>query len=291
MRGLSKAAAIVGSVVTLSGTVMAADLPLKAANAAPEVLYNWTGFYAGANGGWGWGDNHARLLGDTGAGSIVLASVQGIDPFGGGDPRFPLSLGTGLSGFIGGGQLGYNWQFGRRWLAGVEADIQYSDIKGGASLVEPNLGGVTYRLDIIQKLEWLGTARARLGFLVTDRFLVFGTGGLAYGETKANAAITNYAGPGHNLPGAPTALFCPAMSVCIADSRSRTDAGWAAGAGLEYAAWKNVSFKIEYLHVDLGSQNLRLIAQMPATGNGFVTASFENRYDIARVGVNVKFGP
>jgi len=66
-------------------------------------------------------------------------------------------------------------------------------------------------------------------------------------------------------------------------------AGWAAGGGLEYAAWRNVTLKLGYLHVDLGSQHVQLVVQAPATGNATASAHFENAFDLVRASVNLRF--
>jgi outer membrane immunogenic protein len=265
-------------LVAASFAAQAADIARPVYKAAPVAAgYNWTGWYGGLNAGYGWNGATTSFIDDGGAGNTVLnstfdsARTQKLDP----------------SGFIGGGQLGYNWQFDKQWVAGFETDLQYSAVKGDA-FVTPAPGGVTYGLTSRQDLEWFGTVRARLGFLLTERLMAYGTGGLAYGETKASATIANVSGITHIIP-LSTQLTCPANSVCIAGNDSRVSAGWTAGGGLEYAPSNNVTFKIEYLHIDLGDQTVRLVAQAPATGNGFVTATFNNAYDIVRAGVNWKF--
>ena len=85
----------------------------------------------------------------------------------------------------------------------------------------------------------------------------------------------------------------PGIGGLSPNAESHTEVGWTAGGGVEYAVTNAVSLKAEYLHVDLGSQTFKLVAQQPqlapSTGNGFITAKYENDYDIVRVGVNVKF--
>jgi outer membrane immunogenic protein len=113
----------------------------------PVVIYNWTGFYAGISGGWGFGDSRW----DSTASSFDV------------------------SGGLVGGTLGYNWQFGQG-VFGIEADLSWSDIKGSTTTLCP-LGCET-------KNTWLGTARARLGY-AADRFMPYVTGGAAFGEVEA----------------------------------------------------------------------------------------------------------
>jgi outer membrane immunogenic protein len=81
---------------------------------------------------------------------------------------------------FGGAQFGYNWQLASVWVAGLEADIQAPGLRGNftrTALLIP------LSLSAEQKLDWFGTARGRLGYLVNERILVFGTAGLAYGQT------------------------------------------------------------------------------------------------------------
>src|SRR5580692_7301717 len=137
---------------------MAAPTYAKAPVMAPA--YSWSGFYIGVNGGYGWEDP-----------TVVLTPN---DPNVVGSPVSPASW-TNSGGF-GGGQIGYNYQFARQWLAGLEADIDVSGLKGsGSSAVRP------FQNLTSQNVDWFGTVRGRLGWLPTDRFLVFATGGLAYG--------------------------------------------------------------------------------------------------------------
>ena len=140
-----------------------------------------------------------------------------------------------------------------------------------------------------QQVDWFGTLRGRFGFALTGDLILFATGGLAYGETKAASSITAI-GIGQTFPpGFATTIVCPAATVCLAGSQSRVSAGWAAGGGLEYAAWRNVTLKLGYLHVDLGSQHVQLVVQAPATGNATASAHFENAFDLVRASVNLRF--
>ena len=127
-----------------------------------------------------------------------------------------------------------------------------------------------------------------------DRLLIYGTGGLAFGEEKGTASLNNLLGgtfaTGTHPDG--SSIDCFAASPCAAGSGSRTSAGWAIGAGFEYAFWNNLSIKAEYLHLNLGG----LTAQMgpviiPAfVNNPAFQANFgDGRYNIFRIGMNYKF--
>jgi outer membrane immunogenic protein len=177
----------------------AADLPSRGYAPAPVYaapMFTWTGFYIGVNAGYG-GDKNTYSI--NGFGNIA-------------------SITSG--GFIGGGQIGYNYQFlGTSIVAGLEADLQATNIEGKVTILGLGLG---------TKLDYLGTVRARLGYAFLPNALFYVTGGLAYGNVKTNVAnIISFGG---------------------------TNTGWTAGAGIEYALTQNWSLKTEYLYVDLGKK-------------------------------------
>lgn len=257
---------------------------------AADPAVNWAGWYAGLNAGYDWSDFNLTTDGDgpRGAGSalnnVLADDRQAPSPR---TNRFDLAS----SGFSGGGQFGYNWRF-KNWVAGLEADLQFSNVTGRVNYGPPRGQQIVlFDLDSSVALHWFGTVRARFGFLPTSRILIYGTGGLAYGQTEARASVTN-TGVGYHQTianGFPTELNCPQAVACLSGSASKTSVGWSAGAGLEYALLHNLTFKAEYLRVDLGDQHLVLVAQSPATGNGTITAGFGNAHNIARAGFNLHF--
>jgi outer membrane immunogenic protein len=264
----------------IASPALAADMAVKAPPAmpAPAPVYSWTGWYVGANAGYGWSDPTYIFSGVNGAGALLV------------DPSFigigvPHTLNT--SGFIGGGQLGYNRQFNRNWLAGLETDIDYADVRGSDTFPTGNSGlfGNANR-----RLEWFGTLRPRIGFLPTDRFLVFATGGLAYGETRTSSGLA-FQGSGSvgTASSDGTAINCAAVGPCVAGSNSRTSLGWVVGGGLEYAVTNSVTMKAEYLYMNLGSQTVLMATALPGTGNGLVATNFDNAFQFVRVGINWRF--
>lgn len=150
------------ALVALSATAFAADLPSRVAApslSAPPV-FTWTGFYVGANAGYGFGRGKST--------DVVVAGT-----------RYPSHEGSFNSdGAIGGGQVGYNYQIGNV-VIGAEADLQSTGVKG--SYVE--LGSTD-----TGRIEYLGTVRARAGYAFGN-VLLFATGGFAYGSTKVT--VTN----------------------------------------------------------------------------------------------------
>ena len=132
---------------------LAADLPRALPTKAPvfvPVTYNWTGFYLGINGGYGWGGSNWSSFGTS-------ASPDG---------------------FLVGGTAGYNWQApGSQWVFGLEGDIDYSNIRGGSTNAACPTGCQT-------RNNWLGTFRGRVGYAF-DRIMPYVTGGLAVGDVEA----------------------------------------------------------------------------------------------------------
>src|SRR5215207_5242155 len=128
------------------GTALAADLrvPMKAPVMAPVVVYNWTGWYVGGNVGYSWGRGDTDVAGafSTITRTRQFRTASGPVP----GPGFTdvttgpvvtagIANGSGnVDGFVGGLQTGYNWQLDRTWVIGFEADIQWSDEKGGSSI-------------------------------------------------------------------------------------------------------------------------------------------------------------
>jgi outer membrane immunogenic protein len=243
------------ALATTPFAAQAADMAPIYKAPAPVPYYNWTGFYAGVNAGY----------------SVARDSNQ-FNEF-----AFPFpgqELGefykTSPAGFVGGAQLGYNWQNGN-WLVGFETDFQGTGQRDSAcvNLCEFGIPGIlgTVNSIVTQKLPWFGTVRGRLG-ATFDRTLFYVTGGLAYGRVDTSISLVD---------GAFTSVT----------SASTTRAGWTAGAGVEAALWGNWTGKIEYLYVDLGSQTLF----PPNVARVSDTVSLNLRDHIVRLGLNYRFGP
>ena len=263
---ITAAVGLVGISLVTAGA-NAADLRRRPAP-APYVppLFTWTGFYAGINAGYGFGnDNNATTVGQVAINNATVAAGAR-----------PANVGLRPEGFIGGGQIGYNLQTGA-WVTGIETDIQYTDFKDNVNAVTTSLvafPGVRYNF-FDQKLEYLGTLRGRLGY-AWDRTLIYGTGGLAYGAVKTSA---NFFGP---LPG---------NVLQFTGGHDSTEVGYAVGGGIEQAFWQNVSLRAEYLYYNLGdtSVNVNVIPGSGGVGTGYVT-TFKNEGHIVRGALNFKFG-
>ena len=142
-----------------------------------------------------------------------------------------------VNGFIGGGQIGYNWQRSQ-WLFGLETDFQGSGERGSSTacgVAGCPAGSTITTADY--RLDWFGTARGRIGYLPSQRVVLYGTGGLAYGALRTNLT---------------------SGVVGIGTGTSSTDdtrVGWTVGVGAEAALDQHWSVKLEYLYVDLGRFN------------------------------------
>ena len=178
------------------------------------------------------------------------------------------SVSLNSSGFLGGGQIGYNYQLAGL-VSGLEADIDASSIEGKLNANAAMVGLGSANLSAGSNLEYFGIARARLGYAVFDRALLYATGGLAYGEVRSsyNAAATGIGS--------------------LRGSQSSTDVGWTVGGGLEYALTNDITFKTEYLYADLGKHTI--LPQTAFFGVATGTLAVGTTVNIVRAGLNYKF--
>jgi outer membrane immunogenic protein len=188
------AAAVAVASLLAAAPAFAADMPQAYPTKAPPPVavvpaFSWTGFYIGANAGYGWGSGKE--------------GISDLDP----------------EGWLGGGQLGFNYQFGNNVVIGAEADIQGSDIN------DSTIDGV---FDPRSKMDYFGTVRARLGYAF-DNVLPYVTGGFAWGHNEITNRFDDF-------------------------SSDNTHVGWTVGGGVEYAFTNNWTVKAEYLYMDLGDE-------------------------------------
>ncbi|MCK1386487.1 porin family protein [Bradyrhizobium sp. 21] len=263
--------------IGITGTASAADMAVKALPmAAPAVVYNWTGGYVGLNLGGTWNDSRADVF-PTGC---FLTSVT----CGGGPAANPIrsdSNRLNQAAFTGGVQAGYNWQR-ERWVFGVEGDINYNGVNDGVAVARPlvaPLAGTMLHAET-DKLQWFGTVRGRVGIAAAPNFLIYGTGGLAFGQVKSASAVAFTTTPD-----------------TYAGSLDQTRFGWTVGGGGEWMFAQNWSVKAEYLYVDLGKAsytdacvNVAVCGSPPqvAPGGSYQT-DLRVREHVARVGVNYHF--
>jgi outer membrane immunogenic protein len=274
--------ASIALVAASTGFASAADLPVKAAPMAPVVapVWGWTGWYIGANIGGIWSDSEDTV---RPIGCFVNPAILCGGPLTNNPLRTDVGNLNGSSnniGVTGGGQFGYNWQMGT-FLLGFETDINGSSLNASDTVTRPLAAPLVGILNhtVNEKLDWFGTVRGRAGFLVAPTWLLYVTGGLAYGDVKSNSLINFTAG-----------------TDTYVGSFSDTRVGWTVGGGAEWAFSPNWSAKIEYLFVDLGTVSYADTCVTPAViCGGFAQApayatDLKIRENIVRFGINYRFG-
>ncbi len=331
------------ALAAMASSALAADLPSRKAapilDVPPPPM--WTGFYAGLNAGYGWGTTSGVPVAGIGS-NASAAGWSGLGDLFGGKERNALTFGAGSaglglantgyadvnqSGFVGGGQIGYNYQTGA-FVIGVEADIQGSAMRGSGRYAGAGFDAysLTFRdttLDVFNQshvgggeiragVDWIGTVRGRVGYTVWPTMLLYVTGGLAYGNVWAqtdfsSTSSTNLATLGGRA-GALSGANLFNQTAVGAGRIDETKVGWTIGGGAEWMLDSHWSLKTEALYYDLGSATLNgagsaapalnlggLIPAigpvLPGTGPLGVATQSRVSFDgvIARVGVNRRF--
>jgi outer membrane immunogenic protein len=251
MKTTLAAAAAILIASTAAGS--AADLAVKAPYIAPTSVWSWTGFYIGGHVGAGWGTTEATLDSITAPGTPLTAIGAVVSQ-------------NSRSGFLGGGQAGYNFQSG--WAVfGIQGDIAGLDVKGTTPCL-------TTFLSCTAQSHWLATATGRIGGLVADKTLIYVKGGGAWLNTTHT----------FNIPAGIGALG--GLTGTSADSNTF---GWLLGFGAEYAFTPNWSAFIEYDYIDFDSKSIALNLTVPGVGTAAANVSVVNKLSIAKVGANYKF--
>jgi outer membrane immunogenic protein len=208
-----KLVSVILGATAIAQAALAADLAPRTFTKAPVIgdpVYDWTGGYIGANLGYGVASDPVNLM-------FTPAIYGGERPT------------LAPSGFLGGGQLGYNFQAGQV-VFGVEGDIQATGLR--QTICFDWCGALTFRLS--QELPWFATARGRIGYAAGPA-LFYATGGAAFTDIKTTLVD----------------IFQPYPTVTGAFNDART--GWVVGGGVEAALGGHWSAKAEYLYMDFGT--------------------------------------
>lgn len=233
-------------LVTFGVSVQAAD------------SFNWTGFYAGVNSGYGIGNFHMPASGSLSTGGTNYA--------------FDGVVNSGPSGIVGGAQVGYDRLFANNWLVGVEADAAGTSI-GSRLNADLDLGGPgTLQATIKSNLQYVGTVRGRFGYVTDSNYLFYATGGFAYGGVRTDFGL-NLSRGGATL-----------LDVTAWDRR--IDYGWTAGAGVERPITDHLSLRTEYLYFDLGSHTIADGTFSVPSGTGYGTIRIGTIGHLIRIGLN-----
>jgi outer membrane immunogenic protein len=233
-----------------TAAAVAADLPLPPpALPAISQVYDWSGFYVGGNLGAGWSGISDSNFSDT-LGSTFTAPTN--------------------TQFVGGAQVGVNYQFRSGVVVGAEAVFDWSTVSHNnpVTATDPT-GAVGANIGVVDA-RWMSTATGKLGY-AWDRVLLYGKGGAAWVATTS---------PSISVAGVPASF---------SSGGSTTNATWTAGFGLEWAFSGNWSVRAEYDYIALPSQSLTVTPGTPTFGGDVI--SFNNRnLSIFTAALNYKFG-
>jgi outer membrane immunogenic protein len=267
----------------LTGIVASALLTGPALAAPPPSIWTWSGFYIGAQGGYGWDRSLATVTAQQfcgpgpACGSVTPPQIDPNNlPFS--SPPIQFDSGT-LRGPAGGVTVGWNWQNGRV-IFGVEGDASWGSITGTHECLNAAilLFGIGYQGNCSSKLRSFQTVTGRVG-LTVDRALWYVKAGGAAGQFNHQVVDMTSATPG------PPGL--PGPFTDFKDSRL----GYTVGVGIEYALWNNWSVKLEYDYMDFGTKNidfpLTLTMSPGVTWHQF--ANDRERVSILKGGLNWRF--
>lgn len=250
----------------LVGSASAADLVVKgqAGVITPAQPVNWTGLYLGGTVGYGWKDQNNTIVGNNALSSFLVTNAL-----------VPGSVNLRPSGALLGGVMGYDWQFAPRFVAGVAVDYAWANLRDSNTA----LGNLISR-SVDEKITSFGTIRGRLGYLITDRAMIYATGGGAWANIRTNVTSAG--------------LVCfPGLVTCGTGSSSDTKWGWVVGGGLEYRLDRNWSLGAEALWADLGTQTTQITGATAFGCKGpcplSYTQSQDNKIGIVRAALTYRF--
>jgi outer membrane immunogenic protein len=257
----------------------------------PPVAPTWSGCYAGANGGFAW-SQVGRTYNDP---NPTQDPINGIP---GGQATIPTPAGGSAFGGLGGIGGGCNWESPQRVVLGVEGDFDYANISlrqstsGPLANYQTGTGTTTFATNFSNLNEsitpnWLSTIRARIGYAVQDRVLLFATGGAAIGQVQNQGLVQLGSTP----------QVAAGTFPIWTGSNTTIKGGFALGGGAEWMALEHWTIKAEYLWYDLGTVSHPLNCATPTAGfcgPGFFYPTLGNvvssiRGSIVRVGFNYKF--
>jgi outer membrane immunogenic protein len=268
--GLAVSALLISAPLTVAS---AADMPLKAPPPPPAPVYSWTGCYLGGNVGGIWErDTTSVVVTQDNAGQEAAAIAGGA---------IPVHFSYNRSSWIGGGQIGCNYQV-TNWVLGIETDLDGTHLNGGRTINTNAPPFFANTSSVSQNMDWIGTTRGRLGIVTANNVLFYGTAGAAYGKVDYAYSRNNVVGGG-------------AISYAVTDSS--TQVGWTAGGGIEIA-FGQWSVKGEYLYYNLGNHTVSNACTLASGAPCFVApnatyaTTFQDKGSIARIGLNYHFsGP
>jgi outer membrane immunogenic protein len=250
------ACAAIAAAPALGADVARLTLPPVVERPLPPPNWHWSGFYVGVNLGYAFENASAPT-------------------FAGPSPLIPLLNGLTLEGRryeaqgpVGGFHLGYSLQFAGRWVAGIETDLMLTGVRRSDQVDQAM--GTPISGEFRRSLDYLGTLRGRFGYVAGERFLIYGTAGLAYGQAAFSAVASD--GTGQR----------------VSVDRSEMRIGYTIGAGVEFLWTTNLAVRAEYLFYDLGKVHATAEDMIPGAGtaNSGEIRSFGNLF---RAGISYRF--
>ena len=223
-----------------------ADLARKAPLPPPLPVFSWTGIYIGANIGGAWARNDWT------------------------DSLFLTNFNNGNNGvFIGGGQIGANYQIGN-FVVGAEWDFDWAGNHNGTGVVIPRVGNIV----VTDNNRWITTLAARFGFAV-DHWLFYGKAGGGWIGSN-DLTVTNVT--------TGVSITCSTFPNC----GNNSNGGWLVGAGFEYAFTNNWTVKLEYDYLGLENRTFGIPPTVPLLAGDTFTSNNRN-VQMVKFGVNYLF--
>jgi outer membrane immunogenic protein len=236
---LKVVSAVAMGVLTATGA-FAADLPMKAPVKAPVAPFTWTGCFVGVHAGGAFSDDKIRSSGDFSS-----------------------------TGFIGGGQIGCDYQFASAWVVGVEGRAAWSSLSSRTNGRGIDAAGLTFPTQFTVSNDFLASATARLGYSFAGTWLIYARGGAAWTREKSDITFTT-----------------PILGIPVDPKATSTRTGWTAGAGLEWAFAPHWSTNLEYNYYDFGDNTFNLT---DTVNRATFTGSLNDRIHAVTAGLNYHF--
>ncbi len=265
------------TAVVFCGSVFAADLsarmPAKAQSSAlafASAPLSWTGCYVGAHAGAAWG--HTKFS-DPGVNGFTTIAGPG---------QGPIDLDQSAD-FLGGAQVGCDYQFASNWVIGLAGDFSWANIDGHAD--DPFFAGKGGDpITLHAKTNYIADVTGRFGY-AWDNFLLYGKGGAAWAHNRY--AVDNLAFVGGAFCTRPGGGFVP---VPCNPTGSETRAGWTLGGGVEWAFARNWSALLEFDYYNFGNKGIAF-TDVTAVGRPTTTINIRQNVEVVKVGLNYRFGP
>lgn len=249
--------------VAIASSASAADIAARSYIKSPPVLnavYDWSGFYIGANGGWG---SSRKCLDLNQNGNLLI------------NPIIAEGCHDATSG-VAGGQIGYRWQ-SAAWVFGLEAQGDWAHLKGSNQSLA--FGAVRNN----SKVDAFGLFTGQIGYAWNNALLYVKGGAAVTSDKYRGTSTVAFGGLGP---------FPPFAAGALIDTGSETRWGSTVGVGIEYGFAPSWSAAIEYDHLFMGNHNVAMTASGATAPAGALSRidNIRQDADLITVRVNYRFG-